>query len=302
MIIYHHTSLMDSTAQTVVNTVNCVGVMGKGIAAEFKKRYPDMYKSYRKVCDHQMLEPGKLLLWRGDDQWVLNFPTKQHWRSSSKVDWVELGLQKFVAEYEHRGIKEIAFPKLGCGNGNLDWDVVRPIMERYLDPLPITTYIHDFQADIGIPEHLEDFAKSREQQGIPYCYDQLWEQIVDISHNVGSCMYDLETQRPFSMATKDNVLLLETEDENRSFFAKDEVTDVWRILAGGMLTKKKIGVADSETASQLISIFSLLPAARPVQIRWPHTDNSEIAAELSLKAGSENSHDSQKEQLSMSWH
>jgi O-acetyl-ADP-ribose deacetylase (regulator of RNase III) len=149
MLIYHRTSLMDSTAQTVVNTVNCVGVMGKGIAAEFKARYPEMYETYREICDQRLLEPGKLWLWKDADQWVLNFPTKVHWRNPSRIEWIELGLQKFVAEYQRRCITEISFPRLGCGNGNLDWADVRPLMERYLAPLPIAVFVHDFERDMG---------------------------------------------------------------------------------------------------------------------------------------------------------
>ena len=124
MIIYHRTSLLKSTSQTVVNTVNCVGVMGKGLAAAFKKQYPEMFERYKNICDQKLLDVGKLWLWKGPDQWVLNFPTKKHWRSPSQIEWIEAGLQKFVDHYERQGIKEIAFPKLGCGNGNLDWDIV----------------------------------------------------------------------------------------------------------------------------------------------------------------------------------
>jgi O-acetyl-ADP-ribose deacetylase (regulator of RNase III) len=152
MLIYHRTNLLDSNAQTLVNTVNCVGVMGKGIALEFKQRYPDMFKAYKRICDAGELEIGKLWLWSGRDQWVLNFPTKKHWRHPSKVEWIEAGLDKFVTEYVRRGITDISFPRLGCGNGGLNWErQVRPVMERYLAPLPINVYIHDFTKDVGLP-------------------------------------------------------------------------------------------------------------------------------------------------------
>lgn len=90
---------MDSTAQTLVNTLNCVGVMGKGVAKEFKERDPEMFRAYKKICDAKLLAPGKLWLWRGRHGLVLNFPTKLHWRNPSRLEWIEAGLQKFVKSY-----------------------------------------------------------------------------------------------------------------------------------------------------------------------------------------------------------
>ena len=106
---------MNSSAQTVVNTVNTVGVMGKGLAAAFKERYPDMYVVYKKRCDDGELKPGSIWLWKGADQWVLNFATKKHWRNPSKLDYIRQGLLEFRGSYEAMGIREIAFPVWGVG-------------------------------------------------------------------------------------------------------------------------------------------------------------------------------------------
>ena len=159
VLTYKRTSLLEANTQTLVNTVNCVGVMGKGLAKAFKQREPKMFKAYKRICDQKLLEPGKLWLWRGSEQWVLNFPTKLHWRSPSRMEWVEAGLDKFVNTYEEQGVTEIAFPKLGCGNGDLDWEEVKPLMARYLADLSIPVFIHDFTKDIGLPEHLEHLAE-----------------------------------------------------------------------------------------------------------------------------------------------
>jgi O-acetyl-ADP-ribose deacetylase (regulator of RNase III) len=131
--------------------------MGKGLAAEFKRRYPEMFTAYQRLCQDGKLEIGKLWLWKANDQWVLNFPTKKHWRNPSKLSYVEAGLKKFLAEYERRGIREISFPRLGCGNGGLDWQDVKPLMEQYLRRLPIPAYIHDFEKDI-----VRDFSRSHQ--------------------------------------------------------------------------------------------------------------------------------------------
>jgi hypothetical protein len=120
MLIYYRTSLLESTAQTVVNTVNCVGVMGKGIAHAFKMRYPEMFVAYKKICHDKLLEPGKLWLRRASDQWVLNFPTKKHWRHPSKLEWIEAGLRKFNAD-RTRSVESLKPPSRALDVGMEDW-------------------------------------------------------------------------------------------------------------------------------------------------------------------------------------
>ncbi|GAX07121.1 macro domain protein [Secundilactobacillus pentosiphilus] len=143
MLIYVQTSLFDSSAQVLVNTVNTVGAMGKGIALQFKKLYPDMFKEYRHFCETGDLTVGKLWLYKTPTKWILNFPTKKNWRNKSKIEYIEAGLKKFVETYQERGIESISFPQLGTGNGGLDWEnEVKPLMEKYLRPLPIKVYIH----------------------------------------------------------------------------------------------------------------------------------------------------------------
>lgn len=156
MLTYLASSIWQSPAQTIVNTINTVGAMGKGIALQFKKQYPEMYQRYRELCHKKELTVGKLWLYRGEDRWVINFPTKKHWRYPSKPEYIESGLSKFIESYELFGITSISFPQLGTGHGGLDWDsVVKPMMERYLKPLPIPVYIHlrGNQAQF-VPEHL----------------------------------------------------------------------------------------------------------------------------------------------------
>ncbi|MDW5299691.1 MAG: macro domain-containing protein [Sedimentibacter sp.] len=142
MLTYIKGDLFSSPAQVLVNTVNTVGVMGKGIALEFKNKYPEMFKAYQNACENQSFDIGKLLLWKKSEKWILLFPTKKNWRAPSQISYIEKGLEKFVQSYEKLGIESIAFPRLGCGNGGLDWNVVKPIIEKYLKPLPIHIYIY----------------------------------------------------------------------------------------------------------------------------------------------------------------
>lgn len=143
MLKYVQGDLFTSPAKVLVNTVNTQGVMGKGIAFTFKKAYPDMFKKYQKYCEQKAIDIGKLWLYKSPNKWVLNFPTKREWRKKSEYEYIELGLKKFVDSYQTKGITSIAFPKLGCGNGGLDWTIVKTMMEDYLGQLPIDIYIYE---------------------------------------------------------------------------------------------------------------------------------------------------------------
>lgn len=140
-------NIFNSKAQTIVNTVNCVGVMGKGIALVFKLRYPNMFEQYQKYCAQHLIEVGKLWIYKGEetDPWVLNFPTKTHWKLPSEYEYIEKGLQKFVDSYKEKGITSIAFPLLGAFNGGLDKDRVLEIMRNYLSlcDIPVEIYQYD---------------------------------------------------------------------------------------------------------------------------------------------------------------
>jgi len=149
MIKYIKGDMFSSPAQVLVNTVNLDGVMGKGIALKFKQLYPDMFNKYQTYCEKKLLEIGKLWIYKSETKWILNFPTKVHWRNPSKVEYIEKGLQKFVDTYKEKEITSIAFPKLGCGNGGLEWEIVKPIMDKYLKNLPIDIYVYEDQYSTG---------------------------------------------------------------------------------------------------------------------------------------------------------
>ncbi len=153
MIKYIEGDIFNTPAQVIVNTVNTVGVMGKGIALEFKKRYPEMFDTYKKMCEKNLLKIGKLAIFYGLDHWILLFPTKVNWRYPSKIEYIEKGLEKFVKIYAEKNISSIAFPKLGCGNGELNWADVKILMEKYLTSLPIDIYVYLKSGIEATPEH-----------------------------------------------------------------------------------------------------------------------------------------------------
>jgi O-acetyl-ADP-ribose deacetylase (regulator of RNase III) len=142
MITYVYGDIFYSPARVLVNPVNTVGAMGSGLAYNFKRFFPDMFEQYRDLCQHDAFDIGQLLLYRSPHKWILNFPTKRHFRAVSKLEYLEDGLKRFARLYADLNMTSISFPALGTGEGGLDWDEVRPLMEAYLEPLPIQVYIH----------------------------------------------------------------------------------------------------------------------------------------------------------------
>jgi len=150
-------NIFTSRCQTIVNTVNCVGVMGAGIAYEFRLRYPHMYLRYQDLCRDKLLNIGNLWLYKTDERWVLNFPTKFHWKYESKTEYLELGLKKLVDTHHERGITSIALPLLGASNGGIPEDVSIEIMTRHLSQLsiPVEIYYYDPQSTDDLYEEFK---------------------------------------------------------------------------------------------------------------------------------------------------
>ncbi|PZG00860.1 type II toxin-antitoxin system antitoxin DNA ADP-ribosyl glycohydrolase DarG [Micromonospora deserti] len=140
MIVLSRGNLLTADVDALVNTVNTVGVMGKGIALQFKRAYPANYAAYRAACAANEVQLGKMFVFDsarlGPRRYVINFPTKSHWRANSSLADIQAGLADLVRVVRERRIRSIAVPALGCGNGGLNWDEVRPVIERAFADLP----------------------------------------------------------------------------------------------------------------------------------------------------------------------
>lgn len=159
MVTFVKGDIFKSPAQVLTNTVNCVGIMGKGVALEFKNRYPQMFGDYKSKCDQGNVKPGQPYLWENDSSQVLNFPTKRHWRDNSLLQDIEEGLKHLANSYEQMGIQSIAMPALGCGLGGLKWSEVQPLIMKYLGALPdLDVYVYEPQnvADINKKDEGKD--------------------------------------------------------------------------------------------------------------------------------------------------
>ena len=268
MITYIDGDLFESPAQVLVNTVNTRGVMGKGIALQFKRIYPDMFKRYRDHCEHNQLTIGNLFLWKTSHKWVLNFPTKEHWRNPSRPEYIEKGLQKFVSIYDALGITSIAFPALGCGNGELDYEThVQPLMESHLGQLSIPIFIHLSRRDPDRPEHgdakrIEAWLRS-EPSALPF--DEVWHDILRILHK----------KREFKTRAKQSAYWVQADENPPSILVNspgktfrityDDLVAFWQQLRDYGLTHRNIA-PERRTLSYLMPVFAELTYVRPVAV------------------------------------
>ena len=133
-------NLLAADADTLVNAVNTVGVMGKGIALQFKRAYPEMFNAYVDACNAGEVKIGKMHVWSTGSptgpRFIINFPTKRHWRSPSRIEYVDDGLQDLVKVVRDRKIQSVAIPPLGAGNGGLNWAQVRPRIIAAFERMP----------------------------------------------------------------------------------------------------------------------------------------------------------------------
>ena len=132
--------ILKADAEALVNTVNCVGVMGRGIALQFRKAFPENFKAYKAVCDRHELQPGVMFVFdlgrMIEPRYVINFPTKRHWKGKSRKEDIQVGLTDLVRVLREYKVESVAIPPLGCGLGGLQWSEIRPMIEGALAALP----------------------------------------------------------------------------------------------------------------------------------------------------------------------
>lgn len=265
IIIYLKGDLFKSPAQVLVNTVNTVGVMGKGVALEFKKQYPLMFKKYQELCEAKRLNVGDLALYRAPNKWILLFPTKIHWRNPSKIEYIEKGLKCFVNGWDKYNIESIAFPKLGCGNGGLDWEIVKRLMEKYLKPLPIKIYIYIGNYEESIPEHLDQ--NKMESWLLDNPQDMGFITLKEILNS----MYTKETKylltggEEYSAMWKDNSLII--EDGEKHIISEDELCRFWNLMKNmGVIQDKLLPLEFKKYSRFLLELFKYMNYIEPVLV------------------------------------
>lgn len=292
MITYVMGDIFESPARVLVNTVNTVGVMGKGIAKQYKEIYPEMFKQYQYLCEKQLFAMGQLWLYKTQNKWVLSFPTKQHWRQPSKLEYIEAGLKKFVATYSEKGITSIAFPALGCGNGDLNWEQqVQPLMEAYLKNLPIDVYIYLYNNSVGVEhkriDEIKEWLRS-EPQSLPF--DEVWEDIEELLSRKNnfetmdgkdSFIADIcrDEQQGICISSQDNVIRV----------YHDQMLDLWQhIRSLGFCMVTSMPNELDEFAVYIMAILKELPYLKPVIIapRYQELPNKPLGLQYLPPLGS----------------
>ena len=271
MISYVIGDLFHSPAKVLVNTVNTVGVMGKGIAKDFKTIYPEMFADYLRLCERGKIDIGKLFLWRGSHKWVLNFPTKKHWRNPSKPEYIEAGLKAFVAGYARYGFTSVAFPQLGCGHGELDWETeVRPLMEKYLSKLPLEIFIHLYRKDpFASAEHKDIEATKRWLRAEPehLAFNEVWDDLCEHlkAHAEFTTLDTNESFRVLRTNTPADGLMI--VDGQNVFIPQDALLEAWQHLRSvGFLSAEGLTHGLDVQANKVISILAVLPYLKLTQL------------------------------------
>jgi O-acetyl-ADP-ribose deacetylase (regulator of RNase III)/uncharacterized protein YwgA len=245
--------ILGSNAQTLVNTINCVGVMGKGIALKFKERFPDMFIDYVERCSRNEVRLGKPYLFkRLTPPWILNFPTKGHWRSVSRIEDIVKGLKYLLQHYKEWGITSLAVPPLGCGQGQLEWKIVGPTLYRYLNQLDIPVELY---APYGTPhEELQpEFLDQEldikpEEPGLaPERVKPAWVALVEILSRLEQEPYHW----PVGRTTFQKIVYIATQEglptgllyQKSSFgpFAPELKGVITRLVNNGLIREEQLG-------------------------------------------------------------
>ncbi len=245
--------IFESRAQTLVNTINTVGVMGKGVALEFKKRFPDMFEDYvRRVRDGKVRLGEPYIFKRTRAPWIINFPTKGHWREVSRIDEIVRGLEYLERHYRDWGVTSLAVPPLGCGQGGLEWRVVGPTLYEHLKRLEIPVSLY---APHGTPrEQLEmTFLDSRDRSRANGRREQeprispAWVALVEILARIQRERYHapigrVSFQKLAYFATELG-LPTDLKHEQRPYgpFAPDLTAVLSKLANNGLIVEKRLG-------------------------------------------------------------
>ena len=272
MITYVSGNLFKSPAHVLVNTVNTVGVMGKGVAKQFKRLFPDMFRQYRDLCEDKKFDIGNLFLYKTAHKWVLNFPTKKHWRNPSHPEYIEKGLQKLMSIYVDVGIHDLAMPLLGCGHGELDWPTqVRPIVEQYMKKLPVNVFVYFYAPGlVPTPEHrnvaaMEAWLRS-EPEHLPFA--EVWRDLLQVLKRKTEFQTLAGKNNKFqATASEDPQGILIEADCKKAFVNAADLRDFWQQLRSYGFTSRQIAPSGlSRKSYYLMPIFAELDYAAMASI------------------------------------
>jgi|SRR5690348_11892069 len=301
--------IFESKAQTLVNTVNTVGVMGKGIALGFRKRFPEMYDDYVRRCERREVQLGKPYFYpRVAPPNIVNFPTKDHWRSVSRLDDIIKGLGYLQGHIREWGITSLAVPPLGCGEGRLEWRVVGPTLHRYLAALnvavelyaPFGTPHEELQPEFLQPQRTAAY-QTRNDSSVPFRVEPSWVALVAIVEQVSKEPYHWRIgrvgfQKVAYFATEVGIPTgLSYRQGSYGPYAPEVKPLLSRLINNGLIVERKLGrmlatdvgptYADAKRAYESFLIRWEAQIAKVVDlVARMNTDDAEIAATVHFAA------------------
>lgn len=280
MITYVAGNLFTSPAQVLVNTVNTQGVMGRGIALQFKQTYPEMFRNYQDLCERGKIDIGVLWIYKTRHKWILNFPTKKYWRNPSRIEFIEIGLKKLSERFNDLGVYSIAFPALGCGNGELDWEnTVKPMMEKYLNKIPADVFVYPPLSEEQMPEHKnkKDIEKWLRSEPLTLSFSEVWKDLQQLLLRKPNFL-TLNTSAVFQAKiledsskkliedTNNSFLVIEGENRTRKIEYK-QLLELWQqFRRHGYLRRGIVSSVVERELSYLIPIFSELDYVEKIEL------------------------------------
>lgn len=273
MITYVYDDLFYSPARALVNPVNTVGTMGSGIAADFKRIFPEMFDIYRDLCQRDQLAIGQLMIYRSPWRWVINFPTRRHFRAQSTLDAIEQGLKKFTLIYSDYDLTTVSFPQLGVGEEGLTWEAVRPVMESYLGSLPISIFIHlaDDQPTNDAPRSLRAIRSWLREPLQDVRFERFWRLLLDAIRRGGE-LRTLDSGTAFSVnyteaRGRQRLSLRITPARGEAFFIPEtQLRDLWQyVRRAGYIQPHNLPAGLEMYASYIVALLARIPTLRAVR-------------------------------------
>jgi len=277
MITYVHGDLFYSPARVLVNPVNTVGAMGSGTAYDFKRFFPDMYEQYRELCQRDEFSIGQLMLYRTPHKWIMNFPTRRHFRAEASLEHIEAGLKKFVRIYAEQDITSVSFPALGTvDDEGLTWDEVKPVMESFLEHLPISIYVH-IHTEKTADERRSTRAMKKWLNGRPsgVSFDDFWREMLGLVKGG----IDKQPHIPFQVVATEGKgrqrlsMKLTSKRGEQVFLPETQLRDLWQyVVRAGYILPQNLPAGLEEHASMMMILLAQLSMLRPIQLERQNGD------------------------------
>jgi len=273
MIVTVYGDLFYSPARVLVNPVNTVGTMSSGISYDFKRFYPEMFATYQMMCEEDDFDIGDLYIHRTAHKWVVNLPTKKHFRANSRRDYIEQGLQRFATICLEQNFASASFPALGGGTDDLDWEQdIRPMMEAYLEPLPIPIYMHIYNEDIPFYSSQRNIRAIRSwltQQPRIVPFRTFWRELNKVCKQRDFTTFDDNTRFRVTTVERKGRVSLKITPTNIApiFISESQLQDLWHyVFRAGYVMPYNLPNGLGVYASYLIAILAETRWGQPIQL------------------------------------